>query len=61
MTVFAKTLFLFGQLKLDILKLDNLIKTNNFFPAFLHQEAAYLPKIKVQSISSSTVSTSYFP
>ena len=61
MTVFAKTLFLFGQLKLDILKLDNLIKTNNFFPAFLHQETAYLPKIKVQSISSSTVSTSYFP
>ena len=40
MTVFAKTLFLFGQLKLDILKLDNLIKTDNFFPAFLHQEAA---------------------
>ena len=61
MTLFAKTLFLFGQLKLDILKLDNLIKTDHFFPAFLHQEAAYSPKIKVQSILSSTVSTSHFP
>ena len=52
MNAFIKTLFLSVHKKFD-----NLVKTDNFYPAFLHKEAIYLSKIKILS----KVSVSYFP
>ena len=34
------------------MKFDNLAKTDNFFPVFLHKEAVYSSKLKVLSISA---------
>ena len=56
MNAFIKTLFLIVHKKFD-----NLVKIDNFYPAFLHKEPIYLSKIKVLSISTLKVSVSYFP
>ena len=47
MNAFIKTLFLFVPIKFD-----NLAKTDNFFPAFLHKEAMCSSKLKFLSIST---------
>ena len=48
MNAFMKTLFLFVHRKFD-----NLAKTDDFFPAFLHKRGIYSSKFKVLLICTS--------
>ena len=59
MNAFIKTLFLFVHMKFD-----NLVKTDNLFPAFLHKEAIinYIHKsVRFYQFLHLIVSASYFP